>query len=691
MVGSLPKSAANESPLKCEDSAADSSFVLQLRKSSAGSPEESTAGAVATMTVSVLIVNFCTLELTIEAVESALKEPEAVQVVVVDNGSADGSGLALFERYRACSRVLVICSPNNLGFGGGNNLAAEAATEPIFFLLNSDATFRAGCLKQLCSRLAENDDIGVLAPSVYVTSTGRLQRDSFGVFPTAFRILSQATKAKSDQTHPDFVSACALMIRRETFWSVGGFDTDIFMYFEDVLLCWAIRKTGLLVERHAPAAVDHRGGKSYRSERELKRDYFDAQRVFLQKINEPILTRLAVASLQWPMFRIRSLRQTENPRRTTKEMKETPAPRILHVVADGAVGGGSMVVLALVRDLIDAGWEVHLASNSASELLADATKAGATVHGFDFFAPSANLLVPAQLASLCKRIDPDVVHTHGSRALLLARSAVRLVPTVHTVHGYHFLHRRAGQRKVLGFVERIMTKRIERVIFVSEEDRRLSVAHRLVSPQTGTEVIHNGVSIRDSVYRQRPAVGRVQEIVYLSRLVHQKDPLLAVEIAKELVGEVRLTMIGGGDLEPEVRAMVESAHLDGHVSVMGSLPHDQTLERLRSCDAMLLTSRWEGLPIAALEAMALGIPVVAPRIGAMSELAPNGEALLVDGRNACAFAGAIRSLHDPSTRARIGEAGKRLVETRFTWQACRASYFALYQNVSNSAYLLHRW
>jgi GT2 family glycosyltransferase len=257
------------------------------------------------VSVSVIIVNYKTPDLTIEAIRSSLAEPEATEIIVVENGSSDQSYEVIAERFLGNARVRVIRSETNLGFGGGNNLAVGAASQPMLFLLNSDATFVPGCLGTLLMRFGELEDVGILAPGVFRGPTKVLQDEACGPFPTAWRLLTQESKNYGTSLTPDWVGGAGMLIPADLFRSLGGFDQDIFMYFEDVLLCWRVRERGLKIHRSLEAGIEHLGGKSYTSETHKKKDYFLAQDTFLKKIDEPVLLRLLVRAVRPPALLIR--------------------------------------------------------------------------------------------------------------------------------------------------------------------------------------------------------------------------------------------------------------------------------------------------------------------------------------------------------------------------------------------------
>jgi len=210
--------------------------------------------------VSVIIVNFRTRELTAEAVRSVLDDPALHGVVVVDNGSGDGSAAFLREAF-PLPQVQVVESPENLGFGRGVNLGATVAEAPFFFLLNSDAVVRPGTLGLLRRVLVDDPGAGVVAPAVYLADGRTLQDDAFGPMP-ATNALLRTDRSRRNGNDPGWVSGVAMMLRRDDFLALGGFDPDFVMYLEDVDLCRRIVASGKRVVREPSATVVHLGGRS---------------------------------------------------------------------------------------------------------------------------------------------------------------------------------------------------------------------------------------------------------------------------------------------------------------------------------------------------------------------------------------------------------------------------------------------
>jgi glycosyltransferase involved in cell wall biosynthesis len=363
-------------------------------------------------------------------------------------------------------------------------------------------------------------------------------------------------------------------------------------------------------------------------------------------------------------------------------MSELEQERIFLVVADGAPGGGTTVVASLARELIKTNWDVHLLTDAGSHLAQLFVGEKITVHDLRFFESRTDRALAAAIAHIRARFPPDIIHVHGARALFACRSILRSQPTVYTVHGYHLLNHGRLKRMAATLVERLNTRRVSRIVFVSANDQSLGLHHRLFARRIPTTVIRNGIDLHELGLMPMPdrQPGHPLRVAFLSRLSYPKDPLLAVDVAEALGSGFHMTMIGGGELEDEVRMRIGERGLDWCVQVTGPLPREMALDHLRRSDVMLMTSLWEGMPLAPLEAMAVGAVVVAPDIAALREVFDvPGAGILVAGRQPAQFADAIRSLLDDAARSRTRSLARAHVERKFSWQKTwelhRAVYF----------------
>jgi glycosyltransferase involved in cell wall biosynthesis len=273
----------------------------------------------------------------------------------------------------------------------------------------------------------------------------------------------------------------------------------------------------------------------------------------------------------------------------------------------------------------------------------------------------------------------DLVHAHSQKAGLLGRLAAvtARTPSVYTpnslIHRFMFVVPSPGARqrylKTL-WMERVLGRITTAMIAVSEEEREAAVADRLIARRR-VHVIRNAVDFDETVEPDRrllefrgegPLVGMVAALRVQKGL---PTLLSALEILAGQGAAPRFAIVGSGPLEDEVRAHIAEGPLAATTLL---LPFEGRVEPyLRALDAFVLPSYFEGLPLAVLEAMAAGLPVVATDVGGTPEAVVAGETgILVDVKNPEALAEAIAAIAaQPDLRTRMGAAGRARYEAEF--------------------------
>jgi glycosyltransferase involved in cell wall biosynthesis len=255
----------------------------------------------------------------------------------------------------------------------------------------------------------------------------------------------------------------------------------------------------------------------------------------------------------------------------------------------------------------------------------------------------------------------DVVHGQDRRAGLWTR----LLPPagaalVYTVHGLPEPYlpppagsARPGLRARLAYrgVDALLARRADAVITVSRAVER-ELVERLAWPAERITVIPNGVALGPPLPARGELVGTLTSFAPVKGL----DVLLDAAAA---LPAVRFALFGEGDAAA-LRERARALGLDGTVSFPGQVPAREALSRMA---VFVLSSHMENAPLALLEAMAAGVPVVATRVGGVPELVPEGTGLLVEPGDAAALAAAIgRLLDDPALARAQAEAARRHVE-----------------------------
>jgi glycosyltransferase involved in cell wall biosynthesis len=359
--------------------------------------------------------------------------------------------------------------------------------------------------------------------------------------------------------------------------------------------------------------------------------------------------------------------------------------RLLEIVADGSPGGGPTNVLSLLDDLSRlGGYELALAVQGGSYAFEQAKSLGVPAFGIDFARTRAPFAAARALRELIHSLEPDIVHVNGSRAgfFLACVPRGRHFPAVaYTVRGYHFLGKRAGARELAALADRFAHARADAIIHECRYDAALAARWHLLPRGARCEVIYNGI---DRAELPRAANTDLRCVAFLGRLCFQKDPDLLAEIAAGLGrAGYRLRVIGSGELEGEFRARLRALGVESKVEMLGALPRAQALESLASAAALVLPSRWEGLPIAPIEAMAIGVPVVAANVSGLPEIVDSGvSGALIDERRPEPYVAAIRALcEDPTRRARTLAEAQRTVDSRFLRARNVEAHVALFESL----------
>jgi glycosyltransferase involved in cell wall biosynthesis len=275
----------------------------------------------------------------------------------------------------------------------------------------------------------------------------------------------------------------------------------------------------------------------------------------------------------------------------------------------------------------------------------------------------------ARLRNLVRAENIDVVHAHSPLAAALARPALRALPRrerpalVGTEHNVWTSH-----HPVTRWANRLTLPLEDATIAVSDEVRA-SMPARLARR---TEVVIHGVDVdaiagrrpeRDAARAELGLNGGELVVATVANLRSQKDYPTMLRAARRLAeaGEpVRFVSVGQGPLAAELEAERDRLGLGERFRFLGY--REDPIRVLVAADVFCLSSRFEGLPIALLEAMAAGLPVVATRVGGVPAVVTDGtEGRLVPAGDPAALAAAVADLRDPVLRAEAAAAAAERV------------------------------
>jgi GT2 family glycosyltransferase len=216
--------------------------------------------------VTIAVVSYETRDDLAACLESL--RPAEAEVWVVDNASRDGSAAMVAERF---PEVQLVAGEENLGYGRAVNVVGRRTRSAWIAAANADIVLRPGALDALLAAGDRDPGAGILAPRL-VRPDGRVQQ-SFHPFPDARVALAFALGARGAladrlaiegrtdlgrERRVDWAHGALLLVRREAWDAVGGFDERLWLYAEDLDLCWRARRAGWATRYVPGAVVDHR-------------------------------------------------------------------------------------------------------------------------------------------------------------------------------------------------------------------------------------------------------------------------------------------------------------------------------------------------------------------------------------------------------------------------------------------------
>lgn len=377
-------------------------------------------------------------------------------------------------------------------------------------------------------------------------------------------------------------------------------------------------------------------------------------------------------------------------------MDTMAALRVL-LVLEPPDGGVAVHVRRLVGGLVERGHQVDAIVSRRGPFAEDLRGLGARAETADFvpemLAPGHDARALRTVCSALRRRRWDVVHTHGNKAGVLARPGARIagMPVVHTPHGFAYATQdrrprpgaRARRALTLG-IERALAPFAQAIVCVSETERDSAVRDRVAAAGRFV-VVPNGVPIGAPATPDPRLAGTTDDpplIGFLGRLSQEKGPLVlvrALSLLRDRGHAFRAALVGDGPQREEVLEAIARERLGERVSRVAFPGRPEPA--LAAFDLYVLPSLWESLSIGVLEAMAASLPVVASDVGGTREAVRHGETgLLVAPSDPETLASAIeRLLESPAERARMGAAGRRLCEERFSLGAMLDGTEAVYR------------
>lgn len=315
--------------------------------------------------------------------------------------------------------------------------------------------------------------------------------------------------------------------------------------------------------------------------------------------------------------------------------------KILYFITTSNWGGASRHVYDLCKYQKSIGNKVYLAVGSKGQLFKEVKQLQIPIFVLQSvqrnISPINDIKSVILFRMLVKKLKPDIVHLHSSKAGILGRMActgIKNIKVVFTVHGWAFTDGVPSKAKKFIYrnIERFVSPLTDLFICVSKFDKSIGLRDRVLKRKSNVVVIHNGSS-KPSKDLVNFSVRNPVRLVMIARFSNQKDQETLIRAIINLPKDAyKLTFVGDGNNLERCKKLVLKYNLTDNVSFVGfsmDIP-----KFLIENDVFIMTSHYEGLPIGIIEAMSYGLPIVASNVGGNSELVINDKnGYLIDDKN----------------------------------------------------------
>ena len=353
-------------------------------------------------------------------------------------------------------------------------------------------------------------------------------------------------------------------------------------------------------------------------------------------------------------------------------------------------GGAERVVAMLVASLADRGHEVALIAphGALDEDLRDVAhlRFESDDHGRRGVGAMRSAV---QVASAIRRVRPDVIHAQNVKATVIARAGKAMAiqrdrpALLATFHGVLASEYPSAARllRAADHVACVSTDLLEGIAAAGLPRRRASLIRNAVALPAPLSTPRRAALDGEFGLTDAPV------ITIAGRLVPQKAHERFVVAARRIVDEmpdVRLLIVGEGPRKDEIERLLLTAELGDRVRLTGG--RSDAREFLARSDVVVFSSSWEGLSIAALEALAAGTPVVSTDVQGMHELLIGGAGAVVPLDDGTALGERILTLlRDPTEHERMGRAGRALIENDYSLERMVDAYESVYELLADGA------
>ena len=324
--------------------------------------------------------------------------------------------------------------------------------------------------------------------------------------------------------------------------------------------------------------------------------------------------------------------------------------KVMHVLNSRIYSGAEKVVCQIIKSFRDdAGMEMVYCSPESEIVRQMLSEQDVT------YLPMETMST-RELSRVIAEQKPDLIHAHDMRASFFSALCCGKIPLVSHIHNNAYDARGLSAKTVAYLLAGFRAKHI---LWVSNSSYEGYAFHKLIAKKSS--VLYNIIDTEQIFEKKaKDETTYDYDMIYVGRLTFQKDPQRLMRLCarlKESKPDLKVAIVGTGELEDEVKALCEELNIQDNVQFLGF--QSNPIKMIHDSKAMILTSRWEGTPMCALEAMALGTPVVSTPSDGMTDLLDDGVNGYLTDDDAQMAEKLLKIMNDPTHRTYLGENARK--------------------------------
>lgn len=317
---------------------------------------------------------------------------------------------------------------------------------------------------------------------------------------------------------------------------------------------------------------------------------------------------------------------------------------VLHVLPSNSFSGAENVVCQIIKMFSGSDYKMYYCSPDGR--IRDALEE----NNIDFL-PLREFSVK-ELKRIISETKPDIIHAHDMKASYFVSLACGKIPFISHIHNNNFDSRGLSLKSLFFYHA---AKKAKHIFWVSNSSYEGYKFHDRFKDKSS--VLYNVIDKAALIKKMETDTGEYDfDIAYVGRLTEPKDPIRLMNVFAEIIKmapDVKIAVAGTGDMAEQTKSFAEQLKIIDNVKFLGFMSNPYKL--LYSSKLMIMTSKWEGTPMCALEAMVLGVPIVSTPTDGLCELVNDGKTGFLSSDNAVLSEKCIEIIKDAGLRQTLSE------------------------------------